>query len=150
MNRRELIQRVLLGGAVLVMVPSVLESCTKIPNGNAGSNSGTPAGGTTITSNKIDLDITLADNTALNSAGGSRFVESIIVINTGGGKFSALSNICTHAGCTVYYNSGSGKIECPCHGSVFTTSGSVIQGPATSPLRSYPTTLIGNILTITL
>jgi len=150
MNRRELIQRVLMGGAVLVMVPSVLESCTKIPNGNAGSNSGSPAGGTTITSNRIDLDLTLSDNTALNSAGGSRFVESLIVINTGGGKFSVLSSTCTHAGCTVYYNSGSGKIECPCHGSIFTTSGSVVIGPASTALRSYSSSVVGNILTITL
>jgi cytochrome b6-f complex iron-sulfur subunit len=137
MNRRGLIHRVLMGGAVLVMVPSVLESCTKIPENNA--DSGSPAGGTTVTPNKIDLDLTLSDNTILNSAGGSRMVESLIVINTGNGKYSALSGTCTHAGCTVGYNSGSGKIECPCHGSVFTTSG-----------RSYSTSVVGNILTITL
>ena len=141
MNRRDLIQRVLIGGTVLVMVPSVLESCTKTPDSS-------PNG--VINGNKINLDLTLSENSALNSAGGSMIVQNLIVINTGGGNYSALSNICTHQGCTVGYDTSSGNIKCPCHGSVFTTSGSVINGPAPSALTSYAISKTGNILTITL
>jgi len=149
MTRRDLIQRVFLGGAVLVVAPSVLQNCTKIPGPNPGYDTGSPAGGTTVTPGKLELDLSLPDNSALKNAGGSRLVQNVIVINTGG-TFSVLSNACTHAGCTVDYNSRSGDIECPCHGSVFSISGSIIQGPATSALRSYPSNLAGNILTITL
>jgi cytochrome b6-f complex iron-sulfur subunit len=140
MNRRELVQKVVLGGTVLVLVPSVLNSCTK--------NSTTDPGGNPAT--KIDLDLSLSDNSILNTVGGSKTVGTIIIINTGNGNFSALTNICTHQGCTVAYNSGAGNIQCPCHGSVYSTTGSVITGPAPLPLRSYPVSLTGTILTITL
>lgn len=140
MNRRELIERVLLGFSVLVVVPSVLESCTKSPVTPTDVTQGT----------KIDLDLTLPAYSALNNTGGSLIVQNLIVINTGSGNFSALSKICTHQGCTVGYDSPSGFITCPCHNSVFKTSGSVVSGPAPSALASYPVSKTGNILTITL
>jgi cytochrome b6-f complex iron-sulfur subunit len=141
MNRRDLIQRVLTGGAVLILVPSVFESCSK-----GGTND--PAG--PAPGSKITLDLTLPANAALSNAGGSLITQEVIVINTGGGNYSALSAICTHQGCIVGYNSGTGNIQCPCHGSVYTTGGIVVTGPAPSPLTKYPVTLSGNILTITL
>ena len=141
MNRRDLVQKIVLGGTVLVLVPSVLQSCTKAPATDPGGN--TPG-------TKINLDLTLSDYSALNTVGGSKTVSNIIVINKGNGNFSALSNICTHQGCTVEYFSGAGNIHCPCHGSVFSTSGSVVIGPASSPLHSYQVSLTGNILTISI
>jgi cytochrome b6-f complex iron-sulfur subunit len=143
MNRREVIQRVLLGGAVLIVVPSVIDSCSKDP-------STSPGGGGTGNGSKIELDLTMAANSALNNAGGWAIVQNIIIINTGGGNFSALSSICTHQGCTVAYNPGAGNIQCPCHGSVYTTTGTVVSGPAPRALASYAATLAGNTLTVNL
>jgi cytochrome b6-f complex iron-sulfur subunit len=140
MNRRDLIQRVAVGGAVLVLVPSVLQSCTKDPSTD-------PSGSGTGTGTKINIDLSSPDNTALNNSGGSIVIQNIIVINNGG-NFVALSNVCTHQGCTVAYNAGDGNIQCPCHGSVYTTNGSVISGPAPRALKSYPVTVTGNILAI--
>jgi cytochrome b6-f complex iron-sulfur subunit len=142
MNRRDLIQRVFLGGAVLVLAPEVLNSCTK--------DSSTNPSGTGGTGNKIELDLTQAANAALNNTGGSLIVRDVLIINTGGGNFSAISSICTHQGCTVGYNSGTGKVQCPCHGSVYSTSGSVISGPAPRSLTAYAISLSGNMLTIAL
>ena len=142
MNRRDLIQRVVFGGAVLVLAPSVLSSCTK--------DSTTDPGGGDPKPSKIDLDLTKPANSALLNDGGSLIVEDIIVINTGSSKYSALSKICTHQGCTVAYNAGADQVQCPCHGSVYTTSGSVVNGPAPKALKSYPAVLNGNILTITM
>jgi cytochrome b6-f complex iron-sulfur subunit len=141
MNRRDLIQRVLVGGAVLVLAPSILDSCKKDPSTD-------PTG--TGTGNKVNLDLSLPANSALNNTGGSVVSQGIIVINTGGGNYVALSSTCTHQGCTVAYNSGAGNIQCPCHGSVYTTTGSVVQGPAPSSLKSYAVSLAGNVLSITL
>jgi thiosulfate dehydrogenase [quinone] large subunit len=56
-----------------------------------------------------------------------------ILIRLPDGTLSALSAICTHAGCTVDYQGG--VLVCPCHGSQFSAStGAVLQGPATAPL----------------
>jgi cytochrome b6-f complex iron-sulfur subunit len=44
----------------------------------------------------------------------------------------AINATCTHLGCLV--KQAQAGFECPCHGSQFTTSGSVTQGPATLPL----------------
>jgi cytochrome b6-f complex iron-sulfur subunit len=141
MNRRDVIQKFLVGGTVLVLVPSVLQSCSKDTTMDPGTK--TPAGG------DINLDLSLAENSALNSSGSSKIVQGILIINNGT-KIVALSSICTHQGCTVGYNSTAGDIECPCHGSVYSTSGSVINGPAPLPLKSYPVTITGTILSITL
>jgi cytochrome b6-f complex iron-sulfur subunit len=145
MNRREVIQKFLVGSTVLVLVPSVLKSCTKDTTMNPANNNGNnpPAG------SNIILDLSLVENSILNRSGSSKIVQGILIINTGS-KIVALSSICTHQGCTVGYNATAGDIECPCHGSVFSTSGSVINGPALSPLNSYPVSISGTVLTITL
>src|SRR6266566_4496690 len=47
----------------------------------------------------------------------------------------AVSRTCTHEGCTVLVPAAPGQtLDCPCHGSRFTTSGSVVNGPAARPL----------------
>ena len=52
------------------------------------------------------------------------------------GSFRAFSAICTHEGCIVNSVSN-GTINCPCHGSKFSIKdGSVVNGPAPSPLAS--------------
>ena len=60
------------------------------------------------------------------------------VVQPTAGKFVAFSAICTHAGCTVGFQSGSPpEFVCPCHGSIYNaTSGQVIQGPAVEALPS--------------
>ena len=45
----------------------------------------------------------------------------------------ALNLTCTHLGCTV--NATTKGFTCPCHGSVFTTLGDVVKGPADRPLK---------------
>lgn len=140
MNRRDYLQKFMLGGTVLFLAPSVLQSCSKDEDADPGENPGPPAPGKTI-----DVDLTDPANAALNNPGGSKIIQSILVANTGA-NFIAVSSICTHEGCTVGYSAE--KIQCPCHGSQFNTTGSVLQGPATTPLQSYGVTKTGNTLKI--
>jgi cytochrome b6-f complex iron-sulfur subunit len=61
--------------------------------------------------------------------------------------FVVLAAVCTHEGCTV---SGcqNARYVYPCHGSQFTTSGAVAQGPASRSLQQFTTTYANNVLTI--
>ncbi|MCX6857694.1 MAG: Rieske 2Fe-2S domain-containing protein [Verrucomicrobia bacterium] len=54
--------------------------------------------------------------------------------------FHSVDTRCNHADCVVNpYNESTGLIECPCHGSQFSISGELVQGPATAPLVCYNT-----------
>jgi cytochrome b6-f complex iron-sulfur subunit len=53
--------------------------------------------------------------------------------------FHVISAICTHLGCTVQWRDT--EFDCPCHGSRFRSDGTVIGGPAPSPLPWFATTV---------
>lgn len=98
----------------------------------------------------IDLGDTA--NKELATAGGAMLVDSstdtIMVIRISDTQVLALSAVCTHAGCTVDYNASQQQLDCPCHGSQFSTDGQVLHGPASRPLRVYTATIANNIITI--
>jgi cytochrome b6-f complex iron-sulfur subunit len=52
--------------------------------------------------------------------------------------YNAVSPICTHRGCTV--ETQGAVLVCPCHGSTYSRTGTVLRGPADRPLRTYLTT----------
>ncbi|KRE80733.1 FAD-dependent oxidoreductase [Arthrobacter sp. Soil762] len=64
--------------------------------------------------------------------------ESTAVYKDADGQVHAVSATCTHLGCTVGFNTSDATWDCPCHGSRFTTEGTVIQGPAAKNLPSAP------------
>ena len=51
------------------------------------------------------------------------------------GELYAVSPVCTHLGCKVHWNSVETSWDCACHGSRFNPDGTVIEGPAISPLK---------------
>ena len=136
MNRREILKNLASGSVALFVVPTVLTSCEK-----EDPDDGNP--------NELEIDLTDSQYSNLATAGGSAVVNNIIVFNTGD-QYIALSSICTHNGCGVSYDHSAGNLPCPCHGSVFSTAGSVLEGPADAPLKSYSVREEGDVLIIEL
>jgi Rieske Fe-S protein len=67
----------------------------------------------------------------------------ILLMTQSGGKLTALSSVCTHQGCTVAPSSDGTKLDCPCHGSEFSLTGEVKQGPATVALHTVAVKVVG-------
>jgi len=64
------------------------------------------------------------------------------------GGFLALSRKCTHLGCTVPWMVEENKFICPCHGSSFDITGSVISPPAPRALDMYPVIIENDIVKV--
>jgi cytochrome b6-f complex iron-sulfur subunit len=141
MNRIDFIKNLAAGSITLFVAPAILTSCEKDdPEPDIDPNPDTGV---------LTIDLTDAKYDSLTVAGGYYIENDVIVINTGSG-FIALSSVCTHQGCAVSYNHGNENLPCPCHGSIFSTTGSVLQGPADVPLARYDVAQEGDILTIAL
>ena len=97
------------------------------------------------------LTITVDAASPLATVGGAATVTvstgSYLVARTGQTTVTTVTSVCTHEGCAVTGFANSVYV-CPCHGSEFNTSGAVVQGPATSALRQFPTTFDNNVVTI--
>ncbi|MEI6899387.1 MAG: Rieske (2Fe-2S) protein [Bacteroidota bacterium] len=115
---------------------SFIESCAK---------STTSPSGPTV---NFTIDLTKASYAALNTVGGYLYANGVIVARATSTTFIALSQACTHQGCTIAFNSGMNNFVCPCHGGTYDFSGNVTGGPPPAPVKSYSVTKSGNILTI--
>jgi len=118
---------------------AVLAGCARYNSSNgiaggqsapAGSSSAAPASAAGSNGSAV-----LASTTDIPVGGGKILAgPKIVITQPKAGSFKAFTAVCTHLGCTVGSVSG-GTINCPCHGSKFSvTNGSVVNGPASSPL----------------
>lgn len=137
MNRRELLKAsCAVCGLGLVASSALLDSCTKIND--------TPQG----PSVNFKLDLSSSAYSSLLLTGHYAYKNGVIIANTGNENFVAVSQTCTHMGCTVQYDNSSQHFICPCHGGTYDTNGQVLYGPPPYPLKNYKTSLTGNTLTV--
>jgi cytochrome b6-f complex iron-sulfur subunit len=66
-----------------------------------------------------------------------RFGREPCVVVAAGGRFHALSTVCSHLGCLVAWVPASRQLDCPCHRASFDLEGNVLQGPPPRPLRTF-------------
>ena len=150
LSRRTLIRKAGLSALAI----GTLSACSNYGNqpaaptsapGSDGTSSGSPGSGTGgsgsggLTAAKADIPV----------GGGKIFPDAqAVVTQPKSGDFKAFTAVCTHQACIVAEVVET--INCNCHGSKFSiTDGSVVTGPATSPLAAKTVTANGENLTIT-
>jgi len=92
------------------------------------------------------LVVSPSDVRELARAGGAVIAHNpcistpVLIVNTGSG-FLAMGARCPHANCEIAWVQEDRQAECPCHGSRFAGDGTVLSGPATTDLPTYPAAL---------
>jgi Rieske Fe-S protein len=120
---------------------------TPSPSATSPSPTPTPSTTTQVTGFMVGTIVSLSDGAPkILSGKNSQGRSENFVVALSNGKLTAHSVVCTHAGCAVAaVGSGSSNVACPCHGAVFDgVTGSVINGPARSPLLEYIVAQVGN------
>lgn len=133
-ERRDFL-RVLSVGACATAITGTLAHCGVNPSTSVNAPATDKAGQLKFAANAFK---------ELSKSGGSALLQSdgisgsVLVMNTGGGAYAAVSGICTHQGCPLGFNGK--QVECPCHAALFSTDGEVKRGPAKQPLAKYVVT----------
>jgi Rieske Fe-S protein len=76
--------------------------------------------------------------------------KDLLLIRDGEKSVHAFEAKCPHQSCPLIYAPDEKKVKCPCHKGLFDLSGKVLSGPPPRPLESYPATLEGEKILITL
>lgn len=117
-----------------------------------GAGSGTGITGTTSGAVNFTVDLTHSA-IAPKLVAGDKFIIAgdVLVAQTTAGSYVALSKTCTHQGSLLVYRSAQNDLFCDNHFSEFSTTGAVEQGPASTALKAFKTTLSadGKTLTVT-
>ncbi|WP_326552986.1 Rieske (2Fe-2S) protein [Micromonospora sp. NBC_01813] len=117
--------------------PAGNDQSTGSDGGSSDGGGETGSGGEGLTTSQVPVGggIILAD-------------QGVVVTQPAAGEFKAFSNVCTHQGCPVA-NLDGGTINCTCHFSSFSIEdGSVLSGPAPSPLEEKAVSVDGEAITV--
>jgi Rieske Fe-S protein len=146
-------RRCVLLGAGVLGAAGVLTACstTPVPYGandagqapgtDAPTSAATPAAASGAASTGQSGTL-LGEAAAIPVGGGMIYTSAkVVVTQPTAGEYKAFSAVCTHVGC-LCNQVADGTIDCPCHGSKFKiTDGSVVTGPAPSPLSAASITV---------
>ena len=140
-SRRTVLRAVSVSGAAAVLLAAcggaagtgTGDASAPADGADPGDGSGAGAGGALVAT----ADVPVGSGLILEA-------EKIVVTQPTEGTFKGFSAVCTHQSCTVA-SVKADRIGCACHGSAFsTTDGSVLNGPATRPLKEIPVTVEGD------
>jgi len=70
--------------------------------------------------------------------------RDLMLVRTGEREVKAISTVCTHLGCTVFWQKDKQEFFCPCHNGRFDKNGIVLAGPPPAPLDLYRVEIDGN------
>lgn len=143
MQRRDFLSD--MGITIALACTGCLAACSKSASTPGGT---TPPNPPTNTGFPFTIDL----NSQLATVGSSLVKNGVIVVRLDAANdvssFTAVQVACTHQGTSINYLTSLGHFKCPNHGSEFSTTGSVLLGPATTALKDYKIALSGTTLTI--
>jgi cytochrome b6-f complex iron-sulfur subunit len=146
MERKDFIEQVGLSAAS-ILIFGCMQSCSK-----SDSDPSQPTGSNNNTNKAVDftINISISPYNSLNTAGGFYIdkTNNIIIARTLSNEYIAVSSLCTHQQVTVDFQANNNRFFCSAHGSVFSTTGAVLNGPANVALKQYKTTLTGSSLRV--
>jgi nitrite reductase/ring-hydroxylating ferredoxin subunit len=109
--------------------------------GSAGSNAPRPdAGGGDADASVVQCyGATAAGKATSLAVGGLVAAAPGLLVGRDAGGLYAMSSLCTHQGCglNIVGTATKPSLHCPCHGSAFSATGAVTNGPARAPLIHY-------------
>ena len=119
--------------------PMVVPPVTPPTTGGGTTTVSGLTGNNSLSKGGIDftVDITAKDFEALKTNGQAVVSGDVIIARTKTGDFLAVEKACTHQGTTVDFVSDNSTFKCNNHGSIFDSSGSVTNGPASRALKKY-------------
>jgi cytochrome b6-f complex iron-sulfur subunit len=90
--------------------------------------------------------------TELKNIGEFKVAGGVIIVRLAAtnvaNSFTAVQVACTHQGVSIAYNNAQGRFVCPAHGSQFSSTGAVINGPAATALKQYTVDISGSTLSV--
>jgi cytochrome b6-f complex iron-sulfur subunit len=98
------------------------------------------------------VTVTAVTGGALGTNGSAALIQtsigSFVAVRIADNSANVFTAVCTHESCTItgFQNA---RFVCPCHGSQFTTNGTVANGPATRALQQFPSQFASGVLTFT-
>jgi cytochrome b6-f complex iron-sulfur subunit len=141
-TRREFIHNIA-SLAGITVIGSVVPIFTGCADATSSTGDNTPK---TLTVSVASLT---SDFTALRSSAPNG--DPILIVRLAADSYTTLLLVCTHQGCRgndLTY--ASFRITCSCHGSQFLPTGAVAAGPASTDLKSFPTTYDAATATVTI
>jgi Rieske Fe-S protein len=146
LTRRSMMRGLAVGGLALPLLAACGAGSTSAGTSGGGSAKG-PAGSDQHSGKRgkgggghvlaSTADVPVGGGTILSG-------QQVVLTQPSKGEYKGFSAICTHQGCPVNQISN-GTIDCPCHGSQFSIKdGSVVGGPAPSPLPEVKITVQGS------
>lgn len=138
--------------ASLLALAGVAAGCggSDSPTSPSGGAPAMPTVNGTVSGRSVT--VTAATGGALGTNGSAALIQtsigSFVAIRIADNSANVFTAVCTHQQCTVsgFQNN---RFVCPCHGSQFTTGGSVANGPATSALQPFQAQFVNGVLTFT-
>jgi Rieske Fe-S protein len=131
----------------------MMQACSKeevTQPGNNNSNNNNNTNNNTNPTSNIILTVNLSSQ--LLNINDFVLENGVVVVRTAAGNvstsFVAFSSACPHAGATINFVKSTNSFNCSAHGSNFSITGSVTNGPASSSLEKKTIEIVGNNLNV--